>query len=49
MASRIRHKVESVFGWLFVAFVAVALAVVILSATRPIVKVTAELPAQQTR
>ena len=49
MPSRVRRKVEPVFGWLFVAFVVLALIVVILSATRPIVKVSAELPAQQTR
>jgi hypothetical protein len=47
MASRIRNRVEPAFGWLFVALVMAALSVVILSATRPIVKVTAELPVQQ--
>ena len=49
MASRIRHRVEPAFGWLFVALVAAAVCAVILSATRPIVKVSGEFPVQQTR
>jgi len=48
MASRIRHRVEPAFGWLFVAGVIAALAVVILAAGRPIVKVTGDFQIHQT-
>jgi hypothetical protein len=41
--------VEPAFGWLFVAGVVAALAMVILSATRPMVKVPADLQVHRTR
>jgi len=35
MASRIRHRTEPVFGWLFVAGVIAVVAVTIFAATKP--------------
>jgi len=46
MASRIKHRVEPVLGWLFVAGIVAALAVVLLGG-KPTVEVTGQFPAQQ--
>jgi hypothetical protein len=47
MASRIKHRVEPLFGWLFVASVVAAVALVVLAAQRPSVEVTSRFPAYE--
>jgi hypothetical protein len=44
MASPLRHKVEGLFGWLFVITVVAALAAVVHFATKPRLKVAESLP-----
>ena len=43
MASNIKHRVEPLFGWLFVAGIALAVGLVLLAATRPMER-TAQAP-----
>lgn len=47
MASPIRHRVEPLLGWLFLAWVAAALALTFLSATRPMVDGPGRFPVEQ--
>jgi hypothetical protein len=49
MPSPIRRKVEPLFGWLFLAGIAVALAITFLAATRPILDGPGRFPADQSR
>jgi hypothetical protein len=48
MASRIKHRVEPLLGWLFVAGVVAALGLVLLAATRPMER-TAQFPVHESR
>jgi hypothetical protein len=49
MASHIKHRVEPLFGWLFVAAIAAAVGLVLLAATRPVVDQSARMNVQDRR
>jgi hypothetical protein len=49
MASNIKHRVEPLLGWLFVAAIAAAVGLVLLAATRPAVDQTARMTVQDRR
>jgi hypothetical protein len=49
MASNIKHRVEPLFGWLFLVVVFAALGAAIYVATQPMVDVTSHLDIQHTR
>jgi hypothetical protein len=43
MASRIKHIVEPVVGWLFIVAVIIAIGAALLAATQPMVELTGQL------
>jgi hypothetical protein len=49
MASRIKHRVEPVYGWLFVVVAIAALGAAIYVATQPVVDVTSHVDMRQMR
>ncbi|MBO0765222.1 MAG: hypothetical protein J2P50_11630 [Hyphomicrobiaceae bacterium] len=49
MASRIRHVVEPVLGWLFIFAVIFAVGAVMLAATRPRVEMSGPIKADRRR
>jgi hypothetical protein len=47
MASRIKHRIEPAFGWLFVIVAIAALSAAIYVATQPMVDVTSRVDTRQ--